>query len=226
MPTKNIELKKDQEFRAFNFEIRAKEDEKHGHYIEGQPIVFGQRTDMGWYDEVISAEALNNCDLKDVRFLVNHNLDMIPLARSRNNNENSTMQMSVVPEGMNIRVDLDTENNQESKSLYSAVGRGDVTGMSFMFSVRKAEWDESNPDHPVRRITSIAKIWELSAVTWPAYEQTSITTRCSGALDSAKEELESLRREREEKKNAEERTKNALLEAEARNRELDLLKYC
>lgn len=220
MPAKNIELKKDQEFRAFNFEIRAKEDEKHGHYIEGQPIVFGQRTDMGWYDEIISAEALNNCDLKDVRFLVNHNLDMIPLARSRNNNENSTMQMSVVPEGMNIRVDLDTENNNESKSLYSAVSRGDVTGMSFMFSVRKSEWDETNPDHPTRTITDIAKVYEVSAVTWPAYDQTSITARCSGALDNAKEELESLRRARTEKAEAEKRT---ALEIEQRERELHLL---
>lgn len=226
MSKKNIDLKAGQELRAFYFDLRAKENEEHGHFIEGRPIVFDQRTDMGWYDEEIAPEALADCDMKDVRFLVNHNVDMIPLARSRNNNANSTMQMTVAEGGLDIRVDLDTENNQESKSLYSAVGRGDVTGMSFMFSVRKAEWDESNPDHPVRRITSIAKIWELSAVTWPAYEQTSITTRCSGALDSAKEELESLRREREEKKNAEERTKNALLEAEARNRELDLLKYC
>lgn len=220
MPAKNIELKKDQEFRAFNFEIRAKEDEKHGHYIEGQPIVFGQRTDLGWYDEVISADALNNCDLKDVRFLVNHNVEMIPLARSRNNNENSTMQMSVVPEGMNIRVDLDTENNSESKSLYSAVRRGDVTGMSFMFRVRKAEWDETDPDHPTRTITDIAKVFEVSAVTWPAYDQTSITARCSGALDNAKEELESLRRARTEKAEAEKRT---ALEIEQRERELHLL---
>lgn len=223
MPEKNIELKKGQEFRAFNFEIRAKQDDEHGHFIEGQPIVFNQKTDMGWYDEIIDAEALNNCDLKDVRFLVNHNTDMIPLARSRNNNEKSTMQMSVVPGGMNIRVNLDVENNSESKNLYSAIEREDVSGMSFMFSVRKAEWDETNPDHPTRRITDIAKVYEVSAVTWPAYESTSITARCSGALDNAKEELESLRAERKKKIDAEVRQKQIEAENEARKRYLDLL---
>ena len=79
------------EIRAFNFEVRAEENEAHGHFLSGRPIVFGQRTDLGWYDEVIEQGALDYTDLKDVRFLVNHNVDMIPLARSRNNTENSTL---------------------------------------------------------------------------------------------------------------------------------------
>lgn len=181
------------EIRAFNFEVRAEQDDQHGRMLTGQPIVFGSRTDLGWYDEIIEAGALDATDLKDVRFLVNHNTDMIPLARSRNNNENSTMQMSVVPDrGMMIRVDLDTENNAEAKSLYSAVERGDLDGMSFMFTVDKDAWDDVDSDHPTRRIRSIAKVFEVSAVTFPAYEATSITARgLSEALDSAKESLES-----------------------------------
>ena len=125
------------EIRAFDFEVRAEENEEHGHFLSGRPIVFGQRTDLGWYDEVIERSALDTTDLKDVRFLINHNVDMIPLARSRNNTPNSTMQLSVDENGMGIRVDLDTENNAEAKSLYSAVGRGDISGMSFMFTVDK-----------------------------------------------------------------------------------------
>ena len=88
------------ELRTFDFEVRAEENEEHGHFLSGLPIVFGQRTNLGWYDEIIEKGALDLTDLKDVRFLVNHNTDMIPLARSRNNNENSTMQMSVDAEGM------------------------------------------------------------------------------------------------------------------------------
>ena len=117
------------EIRAFNFEVRAEENEQHGHFLTGRPIVYGQRTDLGWFDEIIEPGALDLADLKDVRFLVNHNVNMIPLARSRNNNENSTMQMRVDDQGMTIRVDLDTENNADAKNLYSAVGRGDITGM-------------------------------------------------------------------------------------------------
>ena len=185
------------EIRSFNFEVRAEQDEEHGHFLTGRPIVFGERTDLGWYDEIIERGALDTTDLKDVRFLVNHNVDMIPLARSRNNTDNSTMQMSVDADGMGIRVDLDTENNADAKSLYSAVGRGDITGMSFMFSVDKDSWDDIDSDHPTRHVRSIARVLEVSAVTFPAYSQTSIQTRgLSDALESAKESLESVRAEK------------------------------
>lgn len=212
----DIKLKEGQEFRAFNFEVRAGTDEKHGNIIEGVPIVFNQNTDMGWYQETIASGALDKCDMKDVRFLVNHNTDMIPLARSRNNNEDSTMQMKIEENGLHIRVDLDVDNNTEAKNLYSAVSRKDVSGMSFMFSVVRSEWDETDPEYPTRKILEIGKIWEVSAVTWPAYEGTTITSRCSRALDSAKNELDSLR---------EERKKSLLnkLEEEERSRKLQIL---
>lgn len=187
------------EIRAFDFEVRADQSEEHGHFLAGRPIVFGQRTNLGWYDEIIEAGALDETDLKDVRFLVNHNVDMIPMARSRNNTANSTMQMSVGAEGMDIRVDLDTENNADAKSLYSAVDRGDISGMSFMFTVDKDSWDDIDSDHPTRHIRSISRVFEVSAVTWPAYAQTSISTRgLSEALDSAKESLESAKAEQRE----------------------------
>ena len=180
------------EIRAFDFEVRAEQNEEHGHFLSGRPIVFNARTNLGWYDEIISSGALDGTDLKDVRFLINHNTDMIPLARSRNNNANSTMQMSVDIEGMEIRVDLDTENNADARSLYSAVERGDITGMSFMFSVDEDTWSEKETTHPTRTVRKIGKVYEVSAVTFPAYEQTSISARgLSDALESAKASLES-----------------------------------
>lgn len=186
------------EIRAFEFEVRAEaQDEKK--VLTGRPIVFNQRTNLGWYDEIIEAGALADTDLKDVRFLVNHNTDMIPLARSRNNNANSTMQLEVDSEGMNIRVELDTENNSDARSLYSAVERGDISGMSFMFVVRDDAWDDIDTDHPTRTVRAIDKVFEVSAVTFPAYAQTSITARgISEALESAKESLESAKAEARE----------------------------
>jgi HK97 family phage prohead protease len=183
------------EIRAFDFEVRALQDEERGSVLTGTPIVYDQRTDIGWWDEIIDRDALAETDLRDVRFLVNHNTDMIPLARSRNNNANSTMQLSVDPDvGMNIRVNLDTENNAEAKSLYSAVERGDISGMSFMFSVDKDAWDDLESEHPTRHIVSIGKVFEVSAVTFPAYTQTSITARgLADTLESGKASLESAR---------------------------------
>ena len=192
MKTNDIEL------RAFDFEVRAERDEEHGSYLSGTPIVYEAWTDLGWYDERIADGALADTDLKDVRFLVNHNTDMIPLARSRNNNANSTMQMEVVDGvGMNIRVNLDTENNAEAKSLYSAVERGDISGMSFMFTVDGDNWEDIDLDHPKRTITAIKRVMEVSAVTFPAYEQTSISTRgLADALENAKASLESVKAEK------------------------------
>lgn len=180
------------EIRSFDFEVRAEQNEEHGHFLTGRPIVFGQRTDLGWYDEIIEQGALDTTDLKDVRFLVNHNVNMIPLARSRNNTDNSTMQMSVDADGMGIRVDLDTENNADAKSLYSAVSRGDISGMSFMFTVDGDSWDDVDTEHPTRHVRSIRRVMEVSAVTWPAYSATSIQTRgLADGLESAKASLES-----------------------------------
>lgn len=182
------------EIRAFNFDVRAEENEQHGHFLSGRPIVYGQRTDLGFYDEIIDQGALDSTDLKDVRFLVNHKVDMIPLARSRNNNENSTMQMVVDSEGMNIRVDLDTENNADAKSLYSAVSRGDITGMSFMFTVDGDAWEDVDTEHPLRHVRSIRNVLEVSAVTFPAYSATSIQARgIADALDNAKASLDNER---------------------------------
>ena len=190
----------EKEIRAFTFEVRADQNEEHGHFLTGRPILYNQRTDLGWYDEIIADGALSSTDLRDVRFLVNHNTDMIPLARSRNNNANSTMQMEVIDGvGMDIRVDLDTENNAEAKSLYSAVGREDISGMSFMFIVDKDSWDDIDSEHPTRTIRSISKVFEVSAVTYPAYEATSIQARgLAEALDSAKASLESAKAEKRE----------------------------
>ena len=190
METNKVEL------RAFTFEVRAEQDEQHGNILTGRPIVYDAKTDLGWYDEIIENGALMETDLRDVRFLVNHNTDMIPLARSRNNNANSTMQMSVDDEGMAIRVDLDVENNTDAKNLYSAVERGDIDGMSFMFTVDGDKWDDIESDHPTRTIMKIGKVMEVSAVTFPAYEQTSISARgLDCALDNAKSSLDSVKAE-------------------------------
>ena len=187
--------KKELEQRSFNFEIRAEEDER-GQYIDGRPIVYESKTDLGWFDEIIERGALDGADLTDVRFLVNHDLSKIPLARSRRNNGNSTMQLSPDYEGMAINVLLDTENNADSRSLYSAVKRGDISGMSFMFSITDEEWIDLDSDHPTRRIKQIGSVVEVSAVTFPAYESTEISARDAKALESAKLALENARAKR------------------------------
>ena len=196
--------------RSFNFEVRAIINENK-YTLKGIPIVYDKRTDLGFFDEVIVSGALNKTNLKDVRFLVNHDTSKIPLARSRNNNANSTMRLAVTERGLEIEVDLDVENNVEAKALWSAVQRGDITGMSFMFGIRGEDWEGLDTDHPLRKITDISTVVEVSAVTFPAYEQTEITTaRDKLALDNAKKTLDSVR--------------NKSLDSEKRQLELEKLK--
>lgn len=184
--------KKPLEQRQYAFEIRAEENEKDS-IITGRPIVYESKTDMGWFDEIIHKGALDDADLTDVRFLVNHDLSKIPLARSRRNNKNSTMQLTVDAKGLSIRVTLDTDNNTEARNLYSAVKRGDITGMSFMFSIDNEEWEDLESDHPTRHIHKIGTVVEVSAVTLPAYDSTEINARDKVALDNARSAVETAR---------------------------------
>ena len=204
------------EIRSLTFEVRAEENEKHGAHLVGMPIVYGQVIQYGWRREVIDQNAVDaDTDLKDVRFLIGHNIGMVPLARSRNNNENSTMQLIPTENGMEIRVDLDIENNQDARTLYSAVKRGDISGMSFMFTVDKSIWEEEDSDNPLRRIAHIDKVFEVSAVAFPAYDETKLQAAGKDLspegdddpLESAlKRELQEVR----EKKRADQRRRAAV----------------
>ena len=182
------------EQRSYTFEIRAEQNENEVGMVTGRPIVYNSKTDLGYFDEVIERGALNGANLKDVRFLVNHDTSKIPLARSRNNNANSTMQLMPDDQGLAIRVNLDVKNNSEARNLYSAIERGDITGMSFMFAVDDEEWTELESEHPTRHIKKISDVVEVSAVTFPAYEDTSISTRNKEALENAKLALGSAKR--------------------------------
>lgn len=176
--------------RNFTFDIRADTDSENGAYITGRPIVFESRTNLGCCDEIIRAGALDDADLSDVRFLVNHNTDMIPLARYKEDFKNSTMQIQTDKDGLVMRVNLDIENNQDARALYSAVQRGDVSGMSFMFTIDSDEWEGLETDHPTRYINKIGSVAEVSAVTFPAYEQTEISARDKRAVEEARKALQ------------------------------------
>ncbi|ASA26600.1 peptidase U35 [Paenibacillus donghaensis] len=165
-----------------------------GNIIQGHAAVFEQETIIGgWFKEIIERGAFDSTDFKDVILSVNHDLKRIPLARSRNNNANSTLQLQVDQQGLSTRAELDVENNMEAKALYSAVGRSDISGMSFIFTVRDESWEGLDTELPVRRIKDIGRVIEISAVSFPAYDGTDINARDQQALESARAALDSAR---------------------------------
>lgn len=178
--------------RSFGIEDLTVADE--GNIIEGHPAVYGLKTNIGGYFyEVIERGAFDKCDFDDVRFTAGHDLQRPVLARSRRNTGTSTMHLSLDDVGVKIRAELDTENNSDAKGLYSAIKRGDVDGMSFIFYVRGEEWDDLDTDMPTRRITDIKKVIEVSAVNFPAYPQTDVSVRDQQSLDNARRALDNAR---------------------------------
>lgn len=150
-----------------------------GSEIIGNPVVCGVRTRMYDYVEIIEPGALAEADISDVLLTVNHNLNDIPLARSRGGQPGETMQLSVDNYNCRITAQLDVENNPQARALHSAVSRGDITGMSFMFHVKEDTWEREN-DVLIRHVQKIDKIFDVSAVTIPAYPSTSISARSAG----------------------------------------------
>lgn len=188
--------------------------------IEGRPVVYNSRADIGMFDEIIEPGALNNTDLTDVRFCLNHDTSFV-YARSRRNNANSTMQLVVDEQGLGMRAVLDIENSSRARDLYSAIKRGDIDKMSFMFGVRGDRWDDIDSEHPTRHITDVSTVVEVSAVTFPAYNATSINARSKEALDNARAALES---ERKQSADAVETVRNNTLELELLKEKTKFLK--
>ena len=170
--------------------------------VIGRPIVFNSRTDLGYFDEVIEVGALDGADLNDVRFCLNHDTSFV-YARSRRNNANNTMQLNVDQQGMEIRALLDVESSPKAQDLYAAIKRGDLDKMSFMFSIEDERWEDLDSDHPTRHIEKIGSVVEVSAVTFPAYDSTSIDARSKETLERARSAVETARQQSEETKSVE-----------------------
>ena len=176
------------EHRVYQFSPSESND---GH-IEGRAIVYNSATDIGgWFEETIERGALDQADLTDVPLLVNHNTEMIPIARSRRNNGNSSMTLKIDNDGLMVDTTLDIEHNPTASETYSAITRGDLDGMSFAFTVDEERWEDLDTDYPKRFITKIHKVFEVSAVTFPAYSDTSVYARDGyNALENVKAALD------------------------------------
>lgn len=211
---------RDKEIRYMQVDLRAEEDEERGAVITGYPIVFEQETDLGFCREIIDAGSMGDGSvLRDVALLANHDFGMIPLARSRRNNDNSTMKLTPDQKGVAMRAVLDVMNNPRAKEAYSAVNRGDITGMSFAFIVNEERWTDLDTDKPLRRIMSFSWLPEVSLVTNPAYKGTSVQAASEdGTLESVREALESARKQLADERKQEQQEK------ERREKALDILR--
>lgn len=204
--------KKELETRFYSVSLETREENGSG-IVTGRPIVFGQKTDLGFFDEYIEAGALDDANLSDVRLCLNHDTSYV-YARSRRNNPKNTMNIYPNSEGLDIEANLAIDESPKAQDFFSAIKRGDIDKMSFMFSIDEERWEDLESDHPTRVITKIGSVVEVSAVTFPAYDTTSINARSRETLESARLELE----------NARARSVKDSAEADHKTNELELLK--
>lgn len=181
------------EKRLANVEFKEAEDSKM--VLEGYALVFGQETLIGdeehGFIESIDRNALANTNLKDVPMKYNHNDSFLIIARTRNN----SLQLMVDEIGLKVRAELiDTESN---KDIYKMVKAGLLDKMSFAFTVSSQEIDCSG-SIPKRTITGIDRLYDVSVVDLPAYDQTSIAIARSLALVDT--ELKAMDMEKTKKK--------------------------
>lgn len=179
---------------------KREEDQEEKMVLEGYAIVYGQETmigeeDWGWL-ESIDARALDEADMSDTCLKYNH-LDNTPiLARVRN----GSLKLTNDSHGLFMRAEL----LEDDRHFYNRVKSGLLDKMSFAFTVKEQKIDYNSK--PMKRtITKIGRLFDVSVVDVPAYDQTSLYAR-SKEMAEAKSLLDA------------EAEKRALEEAEASNK--------
>ena len=160
----------------------------------GYAAMFNSETDIGGYfREVIAPGAFaDTLKTSDVRALVDHDTGRV-IGRM------SAGTLRLAEDDTGLRAEIDLPDTTEGRDLAVLLSRGDISGMSFGFQVRKETWDETG-DMPVRTIQAV-DLYEVSAVAFPAYDDTSIALR---SLEEAQERAakERARREADAKRKA------------------------
>lgn len=164
-------------------EVRAMDTEDGSLRIAGYAATFNKEASGLTFREVIAPGAFKRTLASDnpVFLLVNHDTEQLPLAST----QSGTLRLAEDEVGLRMEADLDPDNPR-AQELASALKRGDVDKMSFAFTV--AQDGEDRKDN-VRTLTDL-NLFEVSVVTWPAYDSTSVGMR------SAQDDIE-LRRRKE-----------------------------
>ena len=139
--------------------------------ISGYAAVFDSPTNIGgMFDERIARGAFSRsiADGDDVRALIDHNPTMV-LGRSKA----GTLFMSEDERG--LLVDIELPDTQLARDLRVSMERGDISQMSFGFYTRKDEWDNTGST-PMRTLRDV-ELFDVSVVTYPAYDDTSAAIR-------------------------------------------------
>ena len=205
-------------------ELRAVKNnsEKPEYRVSGYSTMFNQpfvlwREKWGGQEwevrEQVDSHAFDECDMSDVIFNLNHE------GRVFARLSNDTLKLTIEEKG--LKVDAYLGGTEEGRKIHEEIEGGYLTKMSYRFVVeddKTEEFTEGEKRVVLRTITKIRKLYDVSVVSIPADDHTSISARSFS--DGLIEKIQAERLEAEKKEEAE---RQAVLEAEARKRELELL---
>ena len=204
-------ISNEREYRSFNIEKRAKQDNDESDYIvEGYASTFEEYTlyeseDYIWRER-IEPKAFDEADLTDVVFLLDHT------GRVYARTKNDTVELSVDDKGFFTRTDL--SKTSASRSVYEDIEAGNYSQMSFAFTAAEDRYEEKRAEGEktvfTRIIDRIKKVYDISAVGFPANPTTNIGVATRAAFDGAIERLTAERLEAEQRRNEVERQRLAL----------------
>lgn len=177
------------EFRTSD-NIIAKDDENM--IVEGYALKFNKESNLlGEFVEVISPEALRNADLSDVRCLIDHNSSYV-LGRT----VADTLKLEVDDVGLRFRCEL--PNTSYARDLYENIKLGNINQCSFGFTIEEDgdEFERREDGIFKRTVNKIRSLFDVSIVTYPAYEDTDVAP----ALRSIKNIKENERKQIEQRR--------------------------
>ena len=151
-------------------ELEIRELDNNEKKIIGYAAVFGSLSnDLGNFRELIDPNAFDGRTDDDVRFLINHDANLI-LGRTLS----GTLSLSIDEKG--LRYEATIPDTQAGRDLIVSMNRGDITQSSFAFTVEKDDWSQDN-ETMIRTIKKVSRLYDVSAVTYPAYEEADVALR-------------------------------------------------
>lgn len=160
------------EQRRYAFDVRAAEPAGDGKLRwEGYAAVFDSEIDFGPFREVIRKGAFRKTLREsDQVALWDHESRLVLGRRSEN-----TLELTEDEHGLKASGVLDPEVGHQ-RDVYHMLRRGDIKGMSFGFNVTKEQWSTRDDGTELREIKEV-RLYEVSPVTFPAYEATEVEAR-------------------------------------------------
>lgn len=159
--------------------------------LVGYAIVYDSPTLIGdpdWgFTEVFDPGSMVDAIGGDIRALVDHDSGRV-IGRTKS----GTLRLTNDDKG--VRAEIDVPDTTDGNDLWALVDRGDISGMSFAFRATKQEWDDTTS--PPTRTVLQAELYEVSAVAFPAYDDTTLAKR---SLEVARAEAESVKKEAEQR---------------------------